>query len=276
MSIEQQLRDKLQDCAEAMENPSDMQKRIQEASYERYRDEKNNETSKSNLNIRMVACVLAVVLLAPIIIYTGPTVAAQIRTLLNLSGTEDARNFVTKDADSDYVITNLYADEISGNKTAQEVLARIYSGFPETKDFDIANAQITKGIRAGEKIHIFNIILMEKGKTFAEPHQEIVVNADVDTGQIHFVQTIGLEPYAPHVAKLQKSEAIAIANAFLKQLDVPIDGYEPEMTGAHGDEAQGIGQPVVIYKRVEDGKEMFQVNLQDGSTIVTFFPSEKS
>ncbi|MBG9737188.1 hypothetical protein [Paenibacillus alvei] len=275
MSIEQQLRDKLQDCAEAMENPSDMQKRIQEASYERYRNEKNNETSKSNLNIRMVACVLAVVLLAPIVIYTGPTVAAQIRTLLNLSGTEDARNFVTKDADSDYVITNLYADEISGNKTAQEVLARIYRGFPETKNFDIANAQITKGIRAREKIHIFNIMLMEKGKTFEEPHQEIVVNADVDTGQLHFVQTIGLEPFAPHVATLQKSEAIAIANAFLKQLDVPIDGYEPEVSGAHTGEVKGMAQSIVIYKRVEDGKEMFQVNLQDEGTSVAFSSSEK-
>lgn len=276
MSIEQQLRDKLQDCAEAMENPSDMQKRIQEVSYERYRNEKNKETSKSNLNIRMVACVLAVVLLAPIVIYTGPTVAAQIRALLNLSGTEDVRSFITKDEDSDYVTTNLYADEISGNKTAQEVLARIHSGFPETKGFDIASAQIAKGIRGGEKIHNFNIILMEKGKTFEEPHQEIVANADVYTGQIHFVQTIGLEPYAPHASQLQKSEAIAMANAFLKQLDVSIDGYQPEVAGTQPGEAQGIGQFIVIYKRVEDGKEMFQVNLQDGSTSVAFFPSEKS
>lgn len=279
MSIEQQLRDKLQDCAEAMENPSDMQKRIQEASYERYRNENeiNKETSTSNLKIRMVACVLAVVLLAPIAIYTGPTVAAQIRALLNFSGTEDVRSFITKDADSNYVTTNLYADEISGNKTAQEVLARIHRGFPEAKGFDITSAQITKGIRGGEKIHTFNIILMEKGKTFEEPHQEIVVNADMDTGQIHFVQTTGLEPFAPHVAKLQKSEAIAIANAFLKQLDVPIDGYEAEMTGAHGgDEVQGIGQPIITYKRAKDGKKLFQVNLQDGGISVAFSPSEKS
>lgn len=277
MSIEQQLRDKLQDCAEAMENPSDMQKRIQEASYERYRNENeiNKETSTSNLKIRMVACVLAVVLLAPIAIYTGPTVAAQIRALLNFSGTEDVRSFITKDADSNYVTTNLYADEIGGNKTAQEVLARIHRGFPEAKGFDITSAQITKGIRGGEKIHTFNIILMEKGKTFEEPHQEIVVNADMDTGQIHFVQTTGLEPYAPHVAKLQESEAIAIANAFLKQLDVPIDGYEPEVSGTQPGKAQGIGQFIVIYKRAEDGKKLFQVNLQDGGISVAFSPSEK-
>ncbi|OBY77841.1 hypothetical protein BBG47_19735 [Paenibacillus sp. KS1] len=276
MSIEQQLRDKLQDCAEAMENPSDMQKRIQEVSYERYRNEKNKETSKSNLNIRMVACVLAVVLLAPIVIYTGPTVAAQIRALLNLSGTEDVRSFITKDEDSDYVTTNLYADEISDNKTAQEVLARIYCGFPETKDFDIASAQIAKGINGGEKIHRFNIILMEKGKTFAETHKEVVANVDVETGQIQFVQMIGLEPYAPHASQLQKSKAIAMANAFLKQLDVSIDGYQPEVAGTQPGEVQGIGQFIVIYKRVADGKEMFQVNLQDGSTSVAFFPSEKS
>lgn len=276
MSIEQQLRDKLQDCAEAMENPSNMQKRIQEVSYDRYRNEKNKETSKSNLNIRMVACVLAVVLLAPIAIYTGPTVAAQIRALLNFSGTEDVRSFITKDEDSDYVTTNLYADEISGNKTAQEVLARIHSGFPDTKDFDIASAQIAKGINGGEKIHQLNVILIEKGKTFEEPHQEVVANVDVETGQIQFVQMIGLEPYASHASQLQKSEAIAMANAFLKQLDVSIDGYQPEVAGTHPGEAQGIGQFIVIYKRVEDGKEMFQVNLQDGSTSVAFFPSEKS
>lgn len=275
MSIEQQLRDKLQDCAEAMENPLEMQKRIQETSYKRYRNEKNKAKTKSNLKIRMVACALAVVLLTPLVIYTGPAVAAQIRTLLNLSGTEDARNFVTKDLDSDYVITNLYADEISGNKTAQEVLARIYRGFPEAKGFDIANAQITKGIRGGEKIHNFNIILMEKGKTFEEPHQEVVVNADADTGQIHFVQTIGMEPFAPQVATLQKSEAIAIANAFLKQLDVPVDGYEPEVSVAHTGKVKGMAQSIVIYKRAEDGKKLFQVNLQDGDISAAFSPSEK-
>ena len=275
MSIEQQLRDKLQDCAEAMENPSEMQKRIQETSYKRYRNKKNKEKTKSNLRVRMVACALAVVLLTPIVIYSGPTVAAQIRALLNLSGTEDIRSFATKDGDSDYVTTNLYEDEISGNKAAQEVLARIYRGFPEAKGFDIASAQIAKGIRAGEKIHNFNIILMEKGKTFEEPHQEIVVNADVDTGQIHFVQTIGLEPFASHVSKLQESEAIAIANSFLKQLDVPIDGYEPEVSGAHTGEVKGMAQSIVIYKRVEDGKEMFQVNLQDEGTSVAFYPAEK-
>lgn len=274
MSIEQQLRDKLQNCAEAMENPSEMQKRIQENSYERYRNEKLK--AKSNLKVRMVACVLAVILLTPVVIYTGPAVAAQIRALLNFAGTEDVRSFVTKDEDSNYVTTNLYADEISGNKTAQEVLARIYRGFPETKDFNIASAQIAKGINGGEKIHIFNIILMEKGKTFAETHKEVVANVDVGTGQIHFVQTIGLEPFAPDASKLQDSEAIAMANAFLKQLDVRIDGYLPEVKGDHTGEAQGIAQSIVIYKRVEDGKEMFQVNLRDDSISVAFYPAEKS
>ncbi|KJB85262.1 hypothetical protein AZ66_25705, partial [Paenibacillus sp. E194] len=93
--------------------------------------------------------------------------------------------------------------------------------------------------------------------------------------QIHFVQTTGLEPFAPHVATLQKSEAIAMANAFLKQLDMSIDGYQPEVAGTQPSEAQGIGQFIVIYKRVEDGKEMFQVNVQDGSTSVAFYPAEK-
>lgn len=273
MSIEPQLRDKLQDCAEAMEIPSEMQERIQEISYERYRNDKYK--AKSNLKVRMVACMLAATLLVPVVIYNGPAVAAQIRALLNLSGTEDMRSFITKDKDSDYVTTNLYADEISGNQTAQEVLARIYRGFPETKDFDIVSAQITKGIRGGEQIHLLNVILMEKGKTFEEPHKEVVANVDVETGQIHFVQTIGLEPFAPPASNLQDSEAIAMAGAFLKQLDVRSDGYWPEVVGAHADEALGIGQSIVIYKRAADGKEMFQVNLQEGSTSVAFFPSEK-
>lgn len=273
MSIEQQLRNKLQDCAEAMENPSEMQKRIQEVAYERYRNEKYK--AKSKLKVRMVACMLAAILLVPVVIYTGPAVAAQIRALLNLSGTEDLRSFITKDKDSDYVTTNLYADEISGNQTAQEVLARIYRGFPETKDFNIASAQIAKGINGGRQIHQFNIILIENGKTFEEPHKEVVANVDVETGQIHFVQTIGLEPFAPHASNFQDSEAIAMANAFLKQLDVNIDGYQPEVTGAYGDEAQGNGQSIVIYKDAADGKEAFQVNLQEGSTSVAFFSSEK-
>lgn len=274
MSIEQQLRDKLQDCAEAMENPSKMQKRIQEISYERYRNDRDK--AKSKLKVRMAACVLAVVLLAPVIIYTGPAVAAQIRALLNFSGTEDVRSFITKDVDSDYVTTNLYADEIGGNKAVQEVLTRIYRAFPETKGFDIASAQIAEGINGGMQIHQLNIILIEKGKTFDEPHQEVVANVDVETGQIHFVQTIGLEPYALHAAKLQKSESIAMANAFLKKLEVSIDGYQPEVTEPSTGEAQGTGQSIVIYKRVEDGKEMFQVNLQDDSISVAFYPSEKS
>ncbi|MFD3260236.1 hypothetical protein ACE3MQ_16655 [Paenibacillus lentus] len=273
MSIEPQLRDKLQDCAEAMEIPSEMQERIQENSYERYRNDKYK--AKSNLKVRMVACMLAATLLVPVVIYNGPAVAARIRALLNLSGTEDMRSFITKDKDSDYVTTNLYADEISGNQTAQEVLARIYRGFPETRDFDIVSAQITKGIRGGEQIHLLNVILMEKGKTFEEPHKEVVANVDVETGQIHFVQTIGLEPFAPPASNLQDSEAIAMAGAFLKQLDVRSDGYWPEVVGAHADEALGIGQSIVIYKRAADGKEMFQVNLQEGSTSVAFFPSEK-
>lgn len=273
MSIEQQIRDKLQDCAEAMENPSEMQKRIQEVAYERYRNEKYK--AKSKLKVRMVACMLAAILLVPVVIYTGPAVAAQIRALLNLSGTEDLRSFITKDKDSDYVTTNLYADEISGNQTAQEVLARIYRGFPETKDFNIASAQIAKGINGGRQIHQFNIILIENGKTFEEPHKEVVANVDVETGKLHFVQTIGLEPFAPHASNFQDSEAIAMANAFLKQLDVNIDGYQPEVTGAYGDEAQGNGQSIVIYKDAADGKEAFQVNLQEGSTSVAFFSSEK-
>ncbi|OPA77808.1 hypothetical protein BVG16_15400 [Paenibacillus selenitireducens] len=274
MSIEQQLRDKLQDCAEAMENPSEMQKRIQETSYTRYRNEKYK--AKSKLKVRMVACVLAVILLTPVVIYTGPVVAAQIRALLNLSGTEDVRSFVTKDEDSDYVTTNLYADEISENKAAQEVLARIYRGFPEAKDFDIASAQIAKGIHGGERIHQLNVILMEKGKTFAETHKEVVANVDVDTGKIHFVQTIGIEPFAQHPSKLQESEAIAMANTFLKQLDVHTEGYEPEVAGVRADEAQGVDQAIIIYKRAADGKAMFQVNLQAGSTSVAYIPSEKS
>ncbi|CAH0122374.1 hypothetical protein PAE9249_04924 [Paenibacillus sp. CECT 9249] len=273
MSIEQQLRDKLQDCAEAMEIPSEMQERIEEVSYERYRNDKYK--AKTKPKVRMVACVLAVILLAPVVIYTGPAVAAQIRALLNLSGTEDVRTFVTKDEDSNYITTNLYADEISGNKTAQEILARIYRGFPETKDFDIASAQIAKGINGGEQFHRFHIILMEKGKTFEEPHKEVVANVDAETGQIHYVQTFGLEPFAPHASNLQDSEAIALANAFLKQLDVRSDEYLPEVAGAHADEASGKGQSIVIYKRAEDGKEMFQVNLQEGSTSVAFFSSEK-
>ncbi|BFH68786.1 MAG: hypothetical protein E6230_18210 [Paenibacillus dendritiformis] len=273
MSIEQQLRTKLQDCADAMEHPSEMQKRIQEVAYERYRYEKYK--AKSKLKVRMVACMLAAVLLVPVVIYTGPAVAAQIRALLNLSGTEDLRSFITKDKDADYVTTNLYADEISGNQTAQELLARIYRGFPETKDFNIASAQITKGIHGGRQIHQLNVILIENGKTYEEPHKEVVANVDVETGQIHFVQTSGLEPFAPHASQLQDSEAIAMANAFLKQLDVNIDGYQPEVTGAHGDEAQGNGQAIVIYKDAADGKEMFQVNLQEGSTSVAFFSSEK-
>lgn len=274
MSIEQQLRDKLQDCAEAMETPSEMQKRIQETSYARYRNEKNK--AKSNLKVHMVACVLAVILLTPVVIYTGPAVAAQIRALLNLSGTEDVRSFVTKDEDSDYVTSNLYTDEISGNKTAQALLARIYRGFPETKDFDIASAQIAKGINGGKRIHQLNVILMEKGKTFEEPHKEVVANVDVETGQIHFVQAICIEPFAPHPSKLQESEAIAMANAFLKQLDLRIDGYQPEVAGGHADEAQGISQSIVIYKRAADGKAMFQVSLQEGSTSVAFYDPEKS
>lgn len=275
MSIEQHLRDKLQDCAEAIEIPSEMQERIQEISYERYRIDQYK--AKSKLKVRMVACMLAATLLVPVVIYTGPAVAAQIRALLNLSGTEDMRSFITKDKDSDYVTTNLYADEISGNQTAQELLARIYRGFPETKDFDIVSAQITKGIRVGEQIHLLNVILMEKGKTFEEPHKEVVANVDVETGQIHFVQTIGLEPFAPPASKLQDSEAIAMAGAFLKQLDVRSDGYLPEVVRAHADahEALGNGQSIVIYKRAADGKEMFQVNLQEGSTSVAFFSSEK-
>ncbi|SHE14089.1 Uncharacterised protein [Chlamydia abortus] len=273
MSIEQHLRDKLQDCAEAMEIPSEMRERIQEISYERYRHDKYK--AKSNLKARLVACVLAVILLTPVAIYTGPVVAAQIRALLNLSGTEDVRSFITKDADSDYVTTNLYADEISSNETAQEIIARIYRGFPETKEFDIVSAQIAKGINGGEQIHHFNVILMEKGKTFAEPHKEVVANVDVETGQIRFVQTIGLEPVAPPASELQDSAVIAMANAFLKQLDVRTDGYLPEVVGAHADEAPGEGQSIVIYKRAEDGKEMFQVNLQEGSTSVAFFSSEK-
>ncbi|MFD1266066.1 hypothetical protein ACFQ3Y_01270 [Paenibacillus motobuensis] len=273
MSIEQQLRDKLQNCAEAMEIPSDIQERIQEISYKRYRNEKYK--AKSNLKGRMVACMLAVILLTPVVIYTGPAVAAQIRALLNLSGTEDLRSFVTKDEDSNYITTNLYADEISGNKTAQEVLARIYRGFPETKDFDIASAQIAKGINGGRQIHRFNVILIENGKTFEEPHKEVVANVDVETGQIYFVQTIGLEPFAPHASKLQDSEAIAMAGAFLKQLDIRSDGYQPEVVASHDDKVQGKGQPIVIYKRTEDGKKIFQVNLQEGSTSVAFFSSEK-
>ena len=273
MSIEQQLRDKLQDCAEAMEIPSQMQERIQEISYERYSNDKYK--AKSTLKVRMVACMLAVILFTSVVIYTGPAVAAQIRALLNLSGTEDLRSFVTKDEDSNYTTTNLYADEISGNKTAQEVLARINRGFPETKDFDIASAQITKGINGGTQIHQFNVILIENGKTFEEPHKEVVANVDVETGQFYFVQTIGLEPFAPHASKLQDSEAIAMADAFLKQLDVRSDGYQPEVVAAHTDKVQGKGLPIVIYKRVKDGKEMFQVNLQEGSTSVAFFSSDK-
>jgi len=273
MSIEQQLRDRLQDCAEAMENQSEMQKRIQKVSYERYRNEKLK--GKPKLKVRMVACVLAVILLMPVVIYSGPVVAAQIRALLNLSGTEDVRSFVTKDVDSDYVTTNLYADEISGNKTAQEVLARINHGFPETKSFNIASAQIAKGINGGRQIHQLNIILMENGKTFEEPHKEVVAIADVETGQIQFVQTIGLEPFASNASNLQDSEMIAMAGAFLKQLDVRIDGYQPEVVELPADEAQGIVHSIIIYKRAEDGKEMFQVNLQEGSTSVAFFPSEE-
>lgn len=273
MSIEQQLRDKLQDCAEAMEIPSEMQERIQEISYERYSNDKYKV--KSTLKVRMIACGLAVILLTSVGIYTGPAVAAQIRALLNLSGTEDLRSFETKDEDSNYTTTNLYADEISGNKTAQEVLARINRGFPETKGFDIASAQIAKGINGGTQIHQFNIILIEKGKTFEEPHKEIVANVDVETGQIYFVQTIGIEPFAPHASKLQDSEAIAMADAFLKQLDVRSDGYQPEVVAADTDKVQGRGLPIVIYKRVKDGKEMFQVNLQEGSTSVAFFSLDK-
>ncbi|MOA51085.1 hypothetical protein D3C78_1741850 [compost metagenome] len=67
-----------------------------------------------------------------------------------------------------------------------------------------------------------------------------------------------------------------MANAFLKQLDVRIDGYQPEMAGRNADEALGTGQSIVIYKRAEDGKEIFQVNLQDGGTSVAFFDSKKS
>ncbi|WP_152395241.1 hypothetical protein [Paenibacillus guangzhouensis] len=274
MSIEQQLRDKLKDCAEAMENPSDMQKRIQQNSYERYRNEKLK--SKSTFKVRMVACVLAVILLTPVVIYTGPAVAAQIRALLNFSGTEDVRSFVTKDKDSDYVTTNLYADEISGNQAAQALLARIYRGFPETKNFDISSAQIAKGINGGKPIHRLNVILMEKGKTFEEPHQEVTANVDVETGQLYFVQVVGIEPFAPHPSKLQESEAIAMANAFLKQLGLPIDGYEPEVTDVAAEGAQSQGHSIVVYKRTADGKAMFQVNLQEGSTSVAFYDPEQS
>ncbi|MCG7409445.1 hypothetical protein MH117_18710 [Paenibacillus sp. ACRRX] len=274
MSIEQQLRDKLQDCAEAMETPSEMQKRILEASYARYRNEKNK--AKSTVKVRMVACVLAVILLTPVVIHTAPAVAAQIRALLNLTGTEDVRSFVTKDEDSDYVTTNLYADEISKHKTAQDLLARINRGFPETKDFDIASAQITKGINGGKRIHQLNLILMEKGKTFEEPHQEVVANVDAETGQLHFVQAIGTKPSAPLPSKLQPSETIAMANVFLKQLDLRIDGYQPEVAVGHANEAQGIDQSIVIYKRAADGRAMFQVNLQEGNISVAFYDSEES
>lgn len=272
MSIEQQLRDKLKDCAEAMETPSDMQKRIQKSSYERYRNEKLK--TKSNLKVRLVACALAVILLTPVIVYTGPAVAAQIRALLNFSGTEDVRSFVTKDEDSDYVTTNLYADEISGNEAAQALLARLYLGFPQTKDFDISSAQIAEGINGGKPIHRMNVILMEKGKTFEEPHQEVTANVDVETGQLNFVQVVGIEPFVPHPSTLQESEAIAMANGFLKQLGLPIDGYEPEVADAEG--AQSQGQSIVVYKRATDGKSTFQVNLQDGSTSVAFYEPEKS
>jgi len=274
MSIEQQLRDKLKDCAEAMENPSDMQKRIQKSSYERYRNEKLK--TKSNLKMRMVACALAVILLTPVAIYTGPAVAAQIRALLNFSGTEDVRSFVTKDEDSDYVTTNLYADEISGNVAAQALLTRLYRGFPVTKDFDISSAQIAKGINGGKSIHQLNVILMEKGKTFEEPHQEVTANVDVETGQLYFVQVVGIKPFVPQPSTLQESEAIAMANGFLMQLGLPIDGYEPEVAGAATEGAQSQGQSIVVYKRTADGKATFQVNLQEGSTSVAFYEPEKS
>jgi len=274
MSIERQLRDELQDCAEAMEHPSEMQKRIQETSFTRYRNEKDK--AKSNLKVRIAACVIAVTLFTPVVIYSVPVVAAQIRALLNLSGTEPLRSFVTKDEDSNYTTTNLYADEINGNKTAQDVLARIYLGFPETKEFEIASAQIAKGINGGERIHLFHVVLMEKGKTFEEPHKEVVANVDVETGELRYVQTTGIEPIAKPASQFRETEAIDTANAFLKRLEVSTDGYQPEVAEAPADEEQSAGPPIVIYKRAEDGKKMFQVNLQEGSTSVAFFSSEKS
>ncbi|RED77612.1 hypothetical protein [Cohnella phaseoli] len=274
MSIEQQLRDRLQDCAEAMEHPSEMQKRIKETSFTRYRNDKFK--SSSNLKVRIAAGVLAVILLTPVVIYTVPAVAAQIRALLNLSGTEPLRSFVTKDEDSNYTTTNLYADEITGNKTAQEVLELIYRGFPETKEFDIASAQIAKGIRGGERIHLFNVVLIEKGKTFEEPHKEVVANVDAETDQLRFVQTIGIEPLAKPASQLREGDAISIATAFLKRLEVSTDGYQPELAGAAEDEAQEASPRIVIYKAAEDGRTMLQVNLQEGSTSVAFFTPEKS
>ncbi|WP_018757425.1 hypothetical protein [Paenibacillus terrigena] len=273
MSIEQQLRDKLQDCAEAMEVPSEMQKRVEQASYERYRNEKHK--SKSALRFRLIAGALAVVLLTPVVIHTAPVVAAQIRALLHLSGTEDTRSFVTKDEDSDYITTNLYEDEVAENKAAQDVLARIYHGYPETRSFEIANAQITEGTRGGEQIHELNLILMEKGKTFADPHKEITTIVDVRTGAIQFFQAIELDPSA-HTSNLRETEAIEIANAFLDLLQMNTEGYQHEVIRTSSNNTQETDQSIVIYKRPQDGKKMLQVNLRQGSTSVANISQEKS
>ncbi|WP_314587636.1 hypothetical protein [Paenibacillus terrigena] len=273
MSIEQQLRDKLQDCAEAMEVPSEMQKRVERASYERYRNEKHK--SKSALKVRLIAGALAVVLLTPVVIHTAPVVAAQIRALLHLSGTEDARSFVTKDENSDYITTNLYEDEIAENKAAQDVLARIYRGYPETRSFDFANAQITEGTRGGEPIHELNLVLMEKGKTFADPHKEITTMVDMKTGAIEFFQAIELDPSA-HTSNLKEAEAIEIADAFLEKLQINTEGYQHEVIRTSSNNTQTTDQSIVIYKRTQDGKKMFQVNLRQGSTSVANISQEKS
>ncbi|MED1917928.1 hypothetical protein P4V64_21650 [Bacillus thuringiensis] len=219
---------------------------------------------------RLVASIVAAALVIPTTVLAGPTLVEKARILLNLEGTVPDRSFTTQDEQSNYTTTNLYAEEVAANQTAQTALQTIHTMYPQTKNFEIAMAQERKGTQLGKELHDLTLIVKEKGKDFSQQPEEVTFTVDAKTG--HITTLIHSKANADgNIGKLVDKKVMEMADQLLSQLKIDRTAYvtKIERTLLKGKDGKDEGTNVqVIFKPTSNELPLITVTFSDWVTAV--------
>lgn len=171
---------------------------------------------------------------------------------------DEAKVKVINTEDVNLKITEYSANEAISNKVIKAAIDKIYSYFPETKQFEISSIHTNKGNVTGQEMNFTMIGLKEK----VDNGKELNFTIDATTGTLLDIQQVNWKATDKSIAALNKEEIKGRADELLTKLGVDLKEYQCEIDDTYlekqAKEIKGIGYAEgdkrldVRYKQTKD------------------------